>query len=73
MSLHAAVLSFAGDEEGAATLAEPALPGPEEWSPTAWARSPAVNDDVLLEAVAEPLPTFHSTDSGLGWQPLKAG
>jgi hypothetical protein len=73
MSLHAAVLTFAGDEEGAQTLAEPPVPGWHDWSPMAWARSGAANDDVLLEAAVEPLPTFHSTDSGLAWQPLKAG
>ncbi|MDX2011848.1 MAG: hypothetical protein SFW67_16765 [Myxococcaceae bacterium] len=73
MSLHAAVLTFAGDDEAAAAVAEPQLPGPEAWSPMAWARGDAANDDVLLEAVPEPLPTFHSTDSGLAWQPLKVG
>ncbi len=56
-------------------MAEPELPGPEDWSPMAWARSAAANDDLLLEAAPEPVPTFHSTDSGPGWQPrsLKAG
>jgi hypothetical protein len=75
MSLHAAVLTFAGDDEGARAMAEPELPGPEDWSPMAWARSAAANDDLLLEAAPEPVPTFHSTDSGPGWQPrsLKAG
>ncbi|MCA2980636.1 MAG: hypothetical protein INH41_14345 [Myxococcaceae bacterium] len=69
MSLHAAVLLFAGDREAAAALSPPTALRVETWSLLPWARARPANDDVLLEASPEPLPTFHSTDSGLAWMP----
>ncbi len=71
MSLHAAVLYFAGDEEAAIGAEEPELQTPQEWSPLSWSR--AANDDpVVLEAhEPEPLPVFHSGDSGFAWTPSK--
>ncbi len=70
MSLLAAVLHFAGDEENAATHEEPVLVDPTEWTPAHWSRS-AANDDVLIPAVEDY--EFHSTDSGIGWSPRRAG
>lgn len=72
MSLHAAVLHFAGDEEAAAGAEEPELQTPQEWSPLSWSR--AANDDpVVLESYEpEPMPVFHSGDSGFAWTPSKA-
>lgn len=63
MSLHAAILSLAGDEETAASFEEPPVKSVTEWSPIQWNRVSVANDDVLLEAT----PEFHSTDSALPW------
>lgn len=70
MSLHAAILTAAGDLEAAVRAEEQeerALAG--DWSPMPWNR--AANDDVLIEA-SEPL-RIRSGDSGIAWLPAKAG
>lgn len=73
MSLLAAVLHFAGDEETAAAFEEPVFVDPTEWTPSYWSRKAANDDgsDVLIPA--REAYEFHSTDSGLAWSPKRVG
>lgn len=70
MSLLAAVLHFAGDDETAEQHEALVLVDPTEWTPERWSRAANDNDDVLIPAVEQP--EFHSGDSGIGWSPRKA-
>jgi len=69
MSLLAAVLHFAGDDETAEQHEALVLVDPTEWTPERWSRA-ANDNDVLIHSSEEF--EFHSGDSGLAWAPQKA-